>query len=408
MERKTKMYGIFVLVLLSILAVATVASAVPVTILGVEVNGKELTDDQTRIYERTDSLEVEVELEAAVDVDNVRVRVEVDGFEDELIEEVSDLFDMKEGRVYTEEFELALPSEMDRDMYNLRVIVSDRNSSLLTADYMLEVDTARHAVAITDIDFHPQGAVKAGSSLVATVEVENRGQKEEDVEVSISIPALGVGDEDDIDDLDPDEDADSEELWVRIDKCAAPGEYTVVVKADTGRESVTEERKVQVVDGGLCAPEKKTVLTVGSSVSKVKAGEKAIFPVTLANEGKADETYVLAVDGVDGWATALISPESVVSVDAGETSTVFVYVTPDKKAEDGQKMFTLTVKSGDDVLKQVALSLEVEEKSNVAVRVIEVVLIVLVAVLVVLGLVIGFNKMKANKEEGEEEGQTYY
>lgn len=408
MNITTKMYGIFVLAVLSILAVATIVSAVPVSIQSVEVNGKELNSD-TRIYDRTDSLDISVELKAQSDVNNVRVRVEMDGFEDGLIEDVSDLFDMKSGRVYTEDLTLDLPAELDRDQYKLRVIVSDRNTSLVTEQYTLEVDTARHSLAITDINFHPQGDVKAGSSLVATVKVENRGQKSEDVEVTMAIPELGVADEDNIDDIDSDDHATSEELWVKLDKCVKAGEYKVVVTAKSDHAEVSEETTITVVDGGLCAPEKKTVLTVGSAVSAVSAGEKAIFPVTLANEGKAAETYVLSVDGVDSWATAQVSPESVVTVEAGETSTAFVYVTPNEKAEAGQKMFTLTVKSGSDVLKQVALSVDVKEtKGNSVVQVIEVVLIVLVAVLVVLGLIIGFNKMRAGKDNGEEEGQTYY
>lgn len=408
MEMKTKMYGIFVLLVLGILAMAAVASAVPVTIKSVELNGDKLEVDETQNIERTDSLDIEVDLEAQSNVDNVRVRAEIDGFEDEVIEDVSDLFDMKSGRVYHETLTIDLPGEMDRDNYNLRIIVADRNTSLVQQNFKIEVDTARHALEITDVDFHPDGAVKAGSSVVATVRVENRGQKDEDVEVTMSVPALGVADEDDIDNLDSGDDANSEELWVRVDKCATPGDYKVVFTATADHAEASKEMTVKVVDGGLCEPEKKTVLTVGSAASEVLAGEKAIFPVTLANEGKAEQTYVLTVDGVDGWATALVSPESVVSVKAGETSTVFVYVTPSEKTEAGQKTFTLTVKSGSDVLKQVALNLTVKEEGNSVVRVIEVVLIVLVAVLVVLGLIIGFNKMKAGKEDGEEEGQTYY
>jgi len=408
MNRKIKMIGILMLFLLSILAIATTVSAVPVTINSVEVNGKELTSDKVRIYERTDELDVSVEVEASADVDNVRVRVEIDGFEDELIEDVSDLFDMKENRVYEEDFTLELPDKMDKDDYRLRVIVSDRSTSLVIQEYDIEVDTSRHALAITDIDFHPQGAVRAGSSLIVTVEVENKGQKDEDVEVSVSIPELGVGDEDDIDDLDPDDDANSEELWMKIDKCAAPGMYDVVVKAESDHAETEEVVQVEIVDGGLCAPQKKTVLTIGSAVNQVKAGEMAIFPVTLANEGTATEAYSLVVDGVSEWGNAQVSPETVVQVDAGDTSTVFVYVTPDKDADEGEHVFTLTVKSGEETLKQVALSVEVLESGNKAVKALEVGLIVLVVVLVVLGLIIGFNKMKGKEGEEDEEGQTYY
>jgi uncharacterized membrane protein len=409
MNSKTKFLSIIMLLVLSVLAVAAVVSAVPVTVNSVEVNGKVLTDDKVRIYDRTDKLDVSVDVESPDNVDNVRIRAEVTGFEDELIEEVSDLFDMKSGRVYNEDFSLNLPSNMDRDNYTLTITVTGRGSSPVVQEYSIEVDTARHSLAIKDINFHPQGAVKAGSSLVATVKVENMGQLSEDVDVSISIPQIGVGDESTIDDLKANDDKSTEELWVRIDKCTAPGKYEAVIKAESDHATVEEKVQIEIVDGGLCAPQKKTVLTIGSAINQVSAGKAAIFPVTLANEGTATEAYSIVVEGASSWATAQVTPETVVQVNAGETATAFVYVTPDEKAEAGQHTFTLTVKSGEETLKQVALNVEVLNGANSAVKALEIGLIVLVIVLVVLGLIIGFNKIKANKEDEEgEEGQTYY
>jgi len=406
---KAKILGILILVLLSILAVAATVSAVPITVNSVEVNGKELVDNKTRIYERTDELDVSVDFEASEDVDNVRVRVQVEGFEDDLLEEASDLFDMKADRVYEEDFTIDLPSKMDRDNYRLTVTISARGQSPVIQEFDIEVDTSRHALAITDIDFHPQGQVKAGSSLIATVEVENRGQKPEDVEVSIRIPDLGVGDEDEIDDLDPDDDKNSEELWIKIDKCVEPGTYDVVVKAESGRAEATETVQIEIVDGGLCAPDKKTVLTIGSALNQVKAGERAVFPVTLANEGSVTEAYSVVAEGVNEWGTAQVTPESVVQVGAGSSSTLFVYVTPDRDTEEGEHLFTLTIKSGEEVLKQVALSVDVVESSGSALKALEVGLVVLVVILVVLGLIIGFTRMKGKDNEEEvDEGQTYY
>lgn len=407
---KTRMFSILVLLLLSILVIATTVSAVPITVNRVEVNDKEMVDDKVRIYERTDELDVSVDVEASEDTDNVRVRVQIEGFEDDPLEEVSDLFDMKANRVYEEEFTIELPSKIERDNYRLTVFVTARGSSPVIQEYDIEVDTARHALAITDIDFHPQGSVKAGSSLIATVEVENRGQKSEDIEVSIRIPDLGVGDEDDIDDLGSDEDKSSEELWVRIDKCAEPGIYDVVVRAESDHADVEETVQIEIVDGGLCAPQKKTVLTIGSAINQVKAGEKAIFPVTLSNEGSATQAYSVVVDGVSEWGTAQVSPETVVQASPGSSSTLFVYVTPDKDADAGEHVFTLTVKSGDETLKQVALSVEVLKSGGKALKALEIGLIILVVILVILGLVIGFTRMKGSSKEEEEgeEGQTYY
>jgi hypothetical protein len=46
---KAKMFGILILVLVGFIALSAAVSAVPVTVNGVEVNGKELTSNKTRI-----------------------------------------------------------------------------------------------------------------------------------------------------------------------------------------------------------------------------------------------------------------------------------------------------------------------------------------------------------------------
>ena len=65
--------------------------------------------------------------------------------------------------------------------------------------------------------------------MLATVRVENKGQKDEDdVKVTVSIPALGLSATDYIDEVEEDEEEETEELFIRMPKCAEAGQYELL------------------------------------------------------------------------------------------------------------------------------------------------------------------------------------
>ena len=77
-------------------------------------------------------------------------------------------------------------------------------------------------------------------------------------------------------------------------------------------------------------------------------------------------------------------------------------------------MFSVSVMIGDKTLEQIPLQAEVTEKEVTGFenlkRGLEIALIVLIVLLIIVGLVIGFRKMKGAEEEEEptEIGETYY
>jgi hypothetical protein len=101
-------------------------------------------------------------------------------------------------------------------------------------------------------------------------------------------------------------------------------------------------------------------------------------------------------------------------VSPGQTSPVYVYVSANKLATEGQKTFYLEIQSGDET-KQLPLTATLT-KGGIAVdglkKALQVGLIIFVVLLVVLGLVIGYNKMKENSnndlDSEDESSQTYY
>ena len=106
-----------------------------------------------------------------------------------------------------------------------------------------------------------------------------------------------------------------------------------------------------------------------------------------------------------------IKPSNVFVVNPGETQTAYVYVAAKKSAPVGENIFSITVKSNDEVLQQIPLKVNVVQNSKYGTlkKVLEAGLIVLIVLLVILGLIIGFSKLRSDEEDSEDsETQTYY
>ena len=219
----------------------------------------------------------------------------------------------------------------------------------------------------------------------------------------------------------------SEELFIRIPEDAESGEYTVIaeVEFDDGDSTSSASTTINVVGAPRMpqpettqppSAEGQTILSIGPESQEVAAGASAIYPLTITNTGDASKSYIISVDGVD-FGTASVTPTNVAVVAGGESMTLFVRVTPREDAT-GRQAFTVSVKSGGKVLKQVPLMADVKageadggatDASRIK-RAFEVGLVVLVVLLVILGLIIGFNKLRGpeNGKGGEEGSQTYY
>jgi len=422
------------LVLVSILACsfASVAAVAPVgdldvDIKSVEVEGTEVSVGITYIpgLEKNDVIEVEVKFTAN---DNLTVEVEAelsgDGKNDK-VSDSTDEFDVHSGTTYTKKLELELPQRMDQDRtYQLRVIVSDKHNYKMVVG-TLDIATTDHAIQIKDVVLSPENEVKAGRALLATARIKNRGtETEEDIKVKASIPALGISASDYIDELDAeggdDDSTTSEELYMRIPDCAEPGQYTVkvCVEFDDGDEEECITTKIDVVESDTCAatglvPSEstgKTVITIGPETQDVAKGGSVMYPVTISNQGTESKVYSISVDSAD-WADFSVTPSNVLVVGAGESKAAFVAVDA-KESASGLQVFSVTIKSGETVLKQVPLRANIAGAKSASLgglkKALEVGLVVLVVLLVILGLIIGFNKLKGSDEEEEEGEKTYY
>jgi len=414
---KIKTLGIFAILMIAFLAFCGIASAA-ITITEVELNEDSLGNGTNiiRDVERGEEFTVKVHCISDKDLENVQVEAYIRGYDhDDLIEDITDVFDMKANVTYVKKLTLKLPERMDQDRYELRVRIEGRNGDTAYNDYTLEVDTQRHNLEIKDIVLSPEISVKAGRALLATVRVKNYGEKdEESVKVKVSIPELGISASDYIDEIEAEDSEQSEELYMRIPEDAKPGTYEVVAEViyDDGDEKTTKTTTIEVIgeeEEVAPQPSLSVVITVGNQKQDVKAGGTGVvYPIIISNPTNEAKTATLTINGASEWATTSITPSNVIVIQPGETKAAYIYLAVKEGVEEGEHMFSVSV-SGLGETKEITFTANVtgsEEISGLK-RGLEIGLIVLVAIIVIVGLIIGFRKIKSSETE-KEETETYY
>ena len=439
MNTTGKFFGVLALLVVGILSAGLVSAAElegPFTFdadhnvsIGVEVNDVRLDLNDRKNIEKSEELEtlVTFRFTGADAIENLLIEAELTGSgrDRDDIREKSREFTAKPGDVYDEKITLNIPVRTEQDIYSLKIRVESRTESK-TFLYDLRIEGDEHALEIRDIVLSPENQVQAGRALLAAVRVLNRGEyDEENVKVKITIDELaGVSGTDYIDEVEAEgydyDSVTSEEIYLRIPDNAKTGQYAVraTVDFDDGDDFVTKTLPIFIVgseEAATAVDKPRTIITIGPESATVAQGASAIYPITLTNAGKSAKTYTLVADGA-GFATFQITPASVVVVPAGESKVAYVTVSVKSDAVVGDQMFAVTVMSGDEVIKQVPLKAQVvaaEQKAGDAwdsvKKALLIGLIILVVLLVILGLVVGFNKLKEEDDEGKEEGgQTYY
>jgi hypothetical protein len=422
---KKQLLSVVALLLVSVLAAAAV-HAIPVTLGQVQIDGTDVyeNDINSLSIERGQEFEIEVPVTAQDVVANAEVEAFISGYEyndysDSRLSDTSGIFDMEPNVTYVKRLHLSLPTDVDRDSYKVRVLVSDRNGQELVANYNLKIDAVRHSITITDVTLSPSGEVRSGSALLATVRVENYGQNtEKDVKVTAAIPALGISATDYLDEIKSGKQKDTEELYLRIPKCAKAGTYDLTVNVDysRGHEKDNKVYPIKVTADDTCTPAPvvpqgpSTMITLGTQVEQASQGGNIIFPMTLTNNGASARSYSVLIAGND-WADVKLSPASTVVVDPGKSQTINAFVTVNDDAKAGPHTMTATIMSGTEKLQDLTLTANVAEQKksgwDTLKSVLIVALILLVALLVILGLIVGISRMKGQDDESGK-AQTYY
>ena len=265
-------------VMLVLCSALAAADSVPLTVLKTTIDNTIIEPsgvNQLNI-ERDQEFVLKLEVFAVHDVKDAEIRAFVSGYEYNDVKAISDRvgpFDFSENVTYIKKLTLSLPDDVDVDDYYLRVVISDRYGDELVFNYALQVEGKRHEMKIADVSLS-SSAVKAGQALLASVRLENLGQKDEDdVKVVVSIPTLSVSATDYIEEIENDEEEETEEMFLRLPKCAEPGVYDVNVEVlyNDDNDKVTGSSKITVLENEACEPAPVVVVQQSNQTEAPKA-----------------------------------------------------------------------------------------------------------------------------------------
>ncbi len=408
-------------ILVMVIALATTALALPMTVDKVEVDDVQLSPNAVNRFDvlRGDEIEVEVIFTAQQNIDDMQIDAFFSGDEHNDVMpsyDVTPTFDADANVTYRKKLNLDIHQFFEEDDYKLRLIFSDRFGQEIVQNYNIKIDVPRHGMMIRDVIFNPEGRVKAGSALLSVVRLRNIGERdEEDVKVTVSMPSLGVSASDFVEEIqNNDDEEETEELYLRIPKCAKPGVTNVDIEVsfDDGfrKERATKQIEIlpdETCEDGVSLSKPKTTISVGSQLENLPQGSTAVYPLTITNSGRTSKSYTVSVNAGD-WASIKISPTSTLVLDGGKTQTVYVFVSASKDAPVGAQVLTATISSGGQKLEDIALTANVAKSGKGVLRsTLEWGLIILVVLLVILGLIIGFSRLKGD-EEDVPQPQAYY
>ena len=418
---KTKL---IVLLLAFLMLGAGLVSAVNLQITSLEANGRTLvsTDMGTtnKDYKRGEALDLYICVEALADVTDAQIYADITGYvyandDPAKIHDMTDTFDLMSGHSDCYDLSLEIPTNIDKDYFKLRIRADDRNGTSVDKTYQLYLKgiDRRSAIEIKDVTLDPETIV-AGRALTGKIKVKNLWDSTiKDLKVTLSVPELNIKASEYMDELQTDQSKTFEELLLRIPECTKAGTYDALITVEFDEYSQTESTKtITVTSSSTCGTTGATGNTQGNTLitvpnmQEVAQGTSVVYPIVISNDASASQIYTLSLSGASTWSTARIDPSSVVVVPAGQSKTVYLYLSTNKDAELGDKPFTLSIESGSDS-KSIPLIAKVTKSATASndwssfKKALEIGLIILVIILIIVGLIIAFGKMKDNKKESE-------
>ena len=226
----------------------------------------------------------------------------------------------------------------------------DEDAQCVEASVPIDVKRENHEVVIKEFALSP-AALTCGENANFRVSVMNIGKKEEDVQVSIRNPdLLGITDlssnEFTLDEFDKNDNSAVKTFTFRVPENAKEGDYNIeaMVLYDDKARSVVETKTLKV-EG--CGAAKTTTVSLLQKTFTGVSGNVFAIPVTVQNSGSSAVTYELEANAVGGWGT---TEGQDISVGASQTSTVFVYVTPNAGLTNGQYVGNVVLKQNGEVV----------------------------------------------------------
>ncbi len=410
------------LLALAFIPAGLVSATSDLDVLYLKIDGEEvdLTGGNVLQVRRGDNVPIRMNVLALANVEDVQmtamIAYEYAEYEQNKVLQVSDDFDLLAGETTRIDLDLDIPMNMEQDYYKLRVFVTDRYSNAMVYEYDLHVvgTQSSDAVVIKEAYLSPSNEILAGRAASALVKIENVGDDVlDDVTLIVSVPGLNIQDAETLEDLQAGEKDTFEKIILRVPSDAEAGTYTIEYKVKFDEYESTTTTGTLVVIGDANPSEEITMIQVPTAQAVNIGAAGAVYPIMITNNADSAKQYTISVEGIDAWGTVRIDPSASIVVDAHDSATAYMYVSADESAAAGEKFFQITVSDGveDKNIPLTAIVQDADSSSawNGLKKVLEIGIIVLVIILILVGLIVGFNKLRGNEEdEDDEDAKTYY
>lgn len=415
MFKGIKSIMILMLLVFALFAAVPSAEAVGVAFDTVKINGDAVAEDEIISVQRDSDLDIRVRILGLDSIDNLRVEALVSGYEYGLIRDSTAAFEVDEGEIYTKDLSVHIPANMPNDDFLLRLIAYNRNDLTHEQNYNINIDSQRHDVRIVDMVFSPGATLEAGTALLTTVKTWNAGSKFESGKLTVSIPDLNIEQSAFIS-MEPGQAKISEELFMRIPKCAEAGEYTAFIEYASSTVSDQKEKAINVLSSNLCPSNKdsgssRTMVAIATTNQVVRHGDTMSYPITLTNAGTEPKQYRIEIEN-DDWANSQVSPIGDIYIQPGDSQTIHAMISPRETAV-GKNIFTVKIYAGDELVKQVPLAAEIagraqgkeESRTSLTILALEIVLGIIIVILVIIAFAAVARKRREAYEDYEEDSE---
>jgi hypothetical protein len=311
-----------------------------------------------------DTVVVDIDLEnGATDYDEVTVEAKII---DSNNERIGDKVEVTVGHLeadYDETMTLSmeLPSDLDTGAYTVEISVTGdvesgavvyTNAQLDTATLNFDVERHTHSLSIESVQHNSN--TQSGDTYSVAVSVLNNGENYEE-NVVITVSMAGVTQTSTTFAIDQDDEI-VQYFNLNIPSDAQSSEVlTVLVNGEDSSaryaDEVTVGASATVSSAGLSASV--------DSVSKTIGEDGATYMITLTNNDDSTRTVGVSAGGVQGWATATVTPATL-TLAPGSSGIASVYINPASSAE-GTNAFTVYVSEGNQVVSSVGLTATIDD-----------------------------------------------
>lgn len=329
----------------------------------VEIN--DVTGDEDTLLPG-DTLDVgfDVDNKLSVDINNAKVKAWIeksDGGKLGDSVELDDSLDVASKDSESASLQLTVPADAKAGTYYLFITASgsDENDTDRCDAYYASIKVERndHDLLIENMTFNPLTAV-CGGTIEVSVPISNIGTNtEDDIKLSIKNSDLGIDQSTDVFELkSKGSDADAiKKMIIKIPENAKSGDYLITAEADFNSNKDSESQTATLTIKCAGTEPGKISVTADKTSAEAIVGEKTKFTLTLENTGESSATF--SVQGAASWADITIDPEEV-TLDAGDSTDVYVYVTPKAASEH---TLTVSVYSGGEKVNIQKFTVDVNE-----------------------------------------------